>query len=148
MLFNEKAGIDTVLLPYNGSAEVAHGILTKSVDFVFDGPSAVLPLIKSGDLRALAKLDARPFPAAPDLPTLPQSAGVDLGDVTVWLALVAPRGTPQPIIDKLAAEVAKVLSDPGVKARADAVGLGPGDRVRLPNSPLSSSTKPRAGPRS
>jgi tripartite-type tricarboxylate transporter receptor subunit TctC len=125
VLFNEKAGIDTVLLPYNGSAEVAHGILTKSVDFVFDGPSAVLPLVRSGDLRALAKLDARPFPAAPDLPTLPQSAGIDLGDVTVWLALVAPHGTPQPIIDKLAGEVAKVLSDPEVKARAEAVGLGP-----------------------
>ncbi len=43
-----------MLLPYNGSAEVAHGLLTKSVDFVFDGPSAVLPLIQSGDLRALA----------------------------------------------------------------------------------------------
>jgi tripartite-type tricarboxylate transporter receptor subunit TctC len=125
VLFAEKAGIDTVMLPYNGSAEVAHGILTKSVDFVFDGPSAVLPLIKSGDLRGLAKLDARPFPAMPDLPTLTDSTGVDLGDVTVWLALVAPRGTPSPIIDKLAAEVAKVLSDPAVKAKADAVGLGP-----------------------
>jgi tripartite-type tricarboxylate transporter receptor subunit TctC len=125
VLFNDKAGIDTVLLPYNGSAEVAHGILTKSVDFVFDGPSAVLPLIKSGDLRALAKLDARPFPAIPDLQTLPEAAGVDLGNVTVWLGLVAPRGTPAPIIDKLAGEVAKALGDPDVKARADAVGLGP-----------------------
>ncbi len=114
-----------MLLPYNGSAEVAHAILTRSVDFVFDGPSAVLPLIKSGDLRALAKLDARPFPAIPDLPTLPQAAGVDLGDVTVWLGLVAPRNTPAPIIDKLSREVAKILSDPDVKARADAVGLGP-----------------------
>ena len=119
VLFAEKAGIDTVMLPYNGSAEVAHGILTKSVDFVFDGPSAVLPLIKSGDLRGLAKLDARPFPAMPDLPTLTEATGVDLGDVTVWLALVAPRGTPSPIIDKLATEVAKVLSDPDVKAKAD-----------------------------
>jgi tripartite-type tricarboxylate transporter receptor subunit TctC len=125
VLFADKAGIDTVLLPYNGSAEVAHGILTKSVDFVFDGPSAVLPLIKSGDLRALAKLDARPFPAIPDLPTLPEAAGVDLGDVTVWLGLVAPHGTPAPIIDKLAHEVAKILNDPDVKAKADAVGLGP-----------------------
>ncbi len=119
VLFADKAGIDTVMLPYNGSAEVAHGILTKSVDFVFDGPSAVLPLIKSGDLRGLAKLDARPFPAMPDLPTLTEATGVDLGDVTVWLALVAPRGTPSPIIDKLATEVAKVLSDPAVKAKAE-----------------------------
>ncbi len=125
VLFNEKAGIDTVLLPYNGSAEVAHGILTKSVDFVFDGPSAVLPLIQSGDLRALAKLDPRPLPAVPDLPTLKAATGIDLGDIAVWLGLMAPHGTPPAIIEKLAAEVAKILGDPQVKARADAVGLFP-----------------------
>jgi tripartite-type tricarboxylate transporter receptor subunit TctC len=125
VLFNEKAGIETVLLPYNGSAEVAHGILTKSVDFVFDGPSAVLPLIQSGDLRALAKLDPRPLPALPDLPTLTAATGIDLGDIAVWLGLVAPAGTPPAIVDKLAAEVAKILGDPQVKARADAVGLFP-----------------------
>jgi tripartite-type tricarboxylate transporter receptor subunit TctC len=125
VLFGQKAGIDIVLLPYNGSAEVAHGILTKSVDFVFDGPSAVLPLIQSGDLRAIAKLDDRLFPALPEVPTLTASTGVDLGDITVWLGLVAPRATPQPIIDKLAAEVTKILSDPAIKAKADAVGISP-----------------------
>ena len=124
-LFNDKAGIDTVLLPYNGSAEVAHGVLTRSVDFVFDGPSAVLPLIQSGDLRALAKLDERPFPPVPELPTLAAATGVDLGDVTVWLGLVAPRGTPSTIVDRLAGEVAKILNDRAVKAKADAVGLYP-----------------------
>src|SRR3984885_10873471 len=125
VLFNEKAGVDAVLLPYNGSAEVAHGILTKSVDFVFDGPSAVLPLVLSGDLRALAKLDPRPLPAVPDLQTLSAATGVDLSDITVWLGLVAPHGTPAAIVDKLAAETAKILSDPQVKARADSVGLFP-----------------------
>jgi tripartite-type tricarboxylate transporter receptor subunit TctC len=124
-LFNDAAGIDTVLVPYNGSSEVAHGILTKSVDFVFDGPSAELPLIQSGDLRAIAKLDARPFPALPDLPTLDAAAGLHLGDLTVWLGLVAPHGTPAAIIDKLQGETAKILNDPAIKARADAVGLYP-----------------------
>jgi len=124
-LFSDTAGIETVLLPYNGSAEVAHGILTRSVDFVFDGPSAVLPLIQSGDLRGLAKLDGRPFPPVPDLPTLTAATGVDLGDLTVWLGLVAPKGTPPAIVDKLSAEVAKILNNPEVKARADAVGLYP-----------------------
>ena len=124
-LFNDAAGIDTVLVPYNGSSEVAHGILTKSVDFVFDGPSAQLPLIQSGDLRALAKLDARPFPALPDLPTLDDAAGLHLGDLTVWLGLVAPHGTSAPIIDKLQDETAKILNDAAIKARADAVGLYP-----------------------
>ena len=124
-LFNDAAGVDTMLVSYNGSAEVAHGILTKSVDFVFDGPSAELPLIQSGDLRAIAKLDGRPFPAVPNLPTLDAAGGLQLGDMTVWLGLVAPRGTPAPIIDKLQGETAKILNDPGVKARADAVGLYP-----------------------
>jgi tripartite-type tricarboxylate transporter receptor subunit TctC len=124
-LFSDRAGIDTVLLPYNGSAEVAHGILTRSVDFVFDGPSAVLPLIQSGDLRALAKLDDRQFPPVPDLPTLNAATGVDLGNVSVWLGLVAPRGTPPGIVDRLNSEVAKILNDPQVKSKADAVGLYP-----------------------
>ncbi len=124
-LFNDAAGIDTVLVSYNGSSEVAHGILTKSVDFVFDGPSAELPLIQSGDLRALAKLDSRPFAALPDLPTLDAAAGLHLGDLTVWLGLVAPNGTPAIVIDKLQSETAKILSDPAIKARADAVGLYP-----------------------
>jgi tripartite-type tricarboxylate transporter receptor subunit TctC len=125
VFFAQKAGIDTVLLPYNGSAEVAHGVLTKSVDFVFDGPSAVLPLIKSGDLRAVAKLDARLMPALPDVPTLIAATGVDLGEINVWLGLVAPRATPQAIVDKLAAEVTKILTDPEIKTKADAVGISP-----------------------
>jgi tripartite-type tricarboxylate transporter receptor subunit TctC len=122
-LFNDAAGVDTLLVPYNGSSEVAHGILTKSVDFVFDGPSAELPLIQSGDLRALAKLDVRAFPALPDLPTLDAAADLHLGNLTVWLGLVAPHGTPAAIIDKLQGETAKILNDPAIKARADAVGL-------------------------
>jgi tripartite-type tricarboxylate transporter receptor subunit TctC len=124
-LLNDAAGIDTVLVPYNGSSEVAHGVLTKSVDFGIDGPSAELPLIQSGDLRALAKLDRRPFPALPDLPTLDDAAGLHLGDLSVWLGLVAPHGTPAQIVDKLQNETAKILNDPTIKARADAVGLFP-----------------------
>jgi tripartite-type tricarboxylate transporter receptor subunit TctC len=124
-LFSQKAGIDTVLVPYNGSAEVAHGILTKSVDFAFDGPSAVLPLIQSGDLRAVAKLDTRPFPPVPELPTLIAATGVDLGNLTVWLGLVAPHGTPPAIVNKLSSEVANVLGNKELKAKADAVGLYP-----------------------
>ena len=82
-IFNDVAGIDTVLVPYNGSAEVANGILTKAVDFVFDGTSAELPLIEAGRLRALAKLDPRPFPPVPDLPTLEDATGLKFGDLGV-----------------------------------------------------------------
>jgi tripartite-type tricarboxylate transporter receptor subunit TctC len=124
-IFNDVAGIDTVLVPYNGSAEVANGILTRAVDFVFDGTSAELPLIRSGHLRALAKLDARPFPPVPDLPTLEEATGLKFGDLAVWLGMVAPRGTPAAIVDRLAHETAQILNDPGIKAKADAAGLFP-----------------------
>ena len=123
-LFNKAAGIETVLVPYNGSAEVAQGLLTKSVDFSFDGPSASLSLIQGGQFRVLAKFDPRPFPPVPDLPLI-TTAMPNMDEITVWLGLVAPKGTPADVIDKIQAEVAKALADPAVKAKADASGLFP-----------------------
>jgi len=124
LIFNKAAGVETVLVPYNGSAEVAQAVLTRSVDFSLDGPSASLSMIQGGQFRVLAKFDSRPFPPVPDLPVI--SAEVpNLDEITVWLGLVAPRGTPPAIIDKLHAEVAKILSDPAIKAKADASGLYP-----------------------
>jgi tripartite-type tricarboxylate transporter receptor subunit TctC len=125
ILFNEKFGVDTVLISFNGSAEVAHGVLTGAADFVFDGTAAELPLIQAGNLRALAKLDSRPFVPLPALPSLKAATGIDLGDLSVWNGLVAPRATPAPIVEKLAAEVAKVLNEPALKAKAEAVGIYP-----------------------
>jgi len=123
-MFNKAAGIDTVLVPYNGSAEVTHGLLTRSVEFALDGPSAAASLIQAGQSRVLAKFDGRPFPLAPDAPNV--SAVVpNLDEIVVWLGLVAPKGTPPVIVEKLAREVAKVLLDPAIKAKADAAGLYP-----------------------
>jgi tripartite-type tricarboxylate transporter receptor subunit TctC len=123
-LFNKAAGIETVLVPYNGSAEVTQGLLTKSVDFTFDGPSAAASLIQGGQFRVLAKFDDRPFPPAPDAPTI-QTVLPGLDQITVWLGLVAPRGTPPAILAKLQQEIAKSLADPAIKAKADASGLYP-----------------------
>ena len=123
-LFNKAAGVDTMLVPYNGSAEVAQALLTKSVDFSFDGPSASLSLINSGQFRVLAKFDPRPFPPVPNLPLVTAEVP-KLDEITVWLGLVAPKGTPAPIAEALSRQVAKILADPAVKAKADASGLYP-----------------------
>jgi tripartite-type tricarboxylate transporter receptor subunit TctC len=123
-LFNKAAGVQTVLVPYNGSAEVTQGLLTKSVDFTFDGPSAAASLIQSGQFRVLAKFDDRPFPPAPDAPTI-QTVLPGLDQITVWLGLVAPKGTPPAILAKLQQEITKTLADPAIKAKADAAGLYP-----------------------
>src|SRR5216683_453784 len=123
-LLNRAAGIETVLVPYNGSAEVAQGVLTRSIDFSLDGPSASLSMIQSGQFRVLAKFDPRPFPPVPDVPFI-ASEVPKLDEITVWLGLVAPRGTPAAIVDKLNAEVARILADPAIKPKADASGLFP-----------------------
>jgi tripartite-type tricarboxylate transporter receptor subunit TctC len=123
-LLDKAAGTKTVLLKYNGSAQVAQGLLTKSVDFTLDGTSASMPLVQSGQFRALTKFDSRPFPALPNIPTITTDLP-GFEEITVWLGLVAPKGTPAAIVDKLHAEVVKILADPAIKAKADASGLFP-----------------------
>jgi tripartite-type tricarboxylate transporter receptor subunit TctC len=125
-LFNKAAGTQAQLVRYNGSAQVAQSLLTNSVDYVLDGTSAALPLIQDGKFRALAKFDRRPFSPVPNLPLVSEAAGLrDFDEITVWLGLVAPKGTPQPIVNKLHRQIVQVLADPGVKAKADAAGLFP-----------------------
>jgi tripartite-type tricarboxylate transporter receptor subunit TctC len=144
LIFNKAAGVETVLVPYNGSAEVAQAVLTRSVDFSLDGPSASLSMIQSGQFRVLAKFDPRPFPPVPDLPVISTEVP-KLDEITVWLGLVAPKGTPPAIIDKLHAEVAKILSDPAIKAKADASGLYPATSTP---AEFAAFIRRSAGPRS
>ena len=99
-------------------------------------------------MRAIAKLDARPFPPVPDLPTLDAATGINLGDLTVWNGLVAPRGTPPAIIDKLAAETAKVINEPAFKAKAEAVGHLSGQQHARRVRRFHPRAKRRAGRRS
>jgi tripartite-type tricarboxylate transporter receptor subunit TctC len=121
-LFHKAAGLDIVHVPFKGTAETVHGLLTGSVDLIYAATVVVGPLIASGEIRALAKLDSRPTPY-PELPTLADSADLrNFDDVSVWLGLVAPRGTPKPIIDKINREVVRILADPGVRRTFDQSG--------------------------
>src|SRR5262249_44739693 len=105
-LFNKAAGVNTVLVPYNGSAEVTQGLLPRSAASPPDGPPAAAPLSQNGQTGALAKFDDRPSPPAPDAPAI-QTVLPNLDAISVWLGLVAPKGTPGAIAEKLAGEVAK-----------------------------------------
>jgi tripartite-type tricarboxylate transporter receptor subunit TctC len=125
-LLNKAAGTSAQLVRYNGSAQVTQGLLTNSVQYTIDGPSAAFSLIQDGKFRVLAKFDPRPFPPVPDAPLLSVAAKLsNFDEITVWLGLVAPKGTPQPIVEKLQRQVAQVLADPGIKQKADAAGLFP-----------------------
>jgi len=123
-MFARAAGVEVQLIPYKGSADVVAGLLSGSVDFIVDGVAASLPLIEAGRLRALAKLNRRPLPALPDVPPLADAAGLPaLADMSSWIGLVAPAGTPRGVIDKLARELAAVHADPAVAARLEKAGI-------------------------
>jgi tripartite-type tricarboxylate transporter receptor subunit TctC len=122
VLFHKAAGLDIVHVPFKGTAETVQGLLTGSVDLIYAATVVVGPLIESGQIRALAKLDGRRSPY-PELPTLAAAAELrDFDDVSVWLGLVAPKGTPKPIIDKINREVVRILADPGVRQKFDQSG--------------------------
>jgi tripartite-type tricarboxylate transporter receptor subunit TctC len=125
-LFHKAAGLDIVYVPFKGTPETVNGLLTGSVQLIYAANQIVAPLIESGQLRALAKLDRDAPPSMAGIPALSDAAGLpDLDDISVWLGLVAPKGTPQLIIAKIQAEVVKTLSDPMVKEKSEKTGNYP-----------------------
>jgi tripartite-type tricarboxylate transporter receptor subunit TctC len=125
-MLGRLAGIDLQYIPYKGSSEVVQGLLSGSIDFIIDGAAPSLPLIRSGQFRALAKLNSRPLSQLPDLPPLAVAAGLPgLDDMSSWIGLVAPAGTPKPVIDKIHQEVVAIYANPAVVDRLEKVGINP-----------------------
>jgi tripartite-type tricarboxylate transporter receptor subunit TctC len=125
-LFHKAAGLDIVYVPFKGTPETLNGLLTGSVELIYAANQIVAPLVANGQVRALAKLDRDAPPSMAAIPALADAAGLpDLDDLSVWLGLVAPKGTPKPIIDKINAEVVKILTDPAVKERSERTGNYP-----------------------
>jgi tripartite-type tricarboxylate transporter receptor subunit TctC len=123
--FAKAVGIDVVLVPYKGSAEVVQGLLTGSVDFIVDGIAPSLPLIKGGQFRPLAKLNNRPLPPLPDVKPLAEATGLPIDEMSSWIGLVAPAGTPAAIVQKIQADVVRAMADAAVADRLEKAGIFP-----------------------
>jgi tripartite-type tricarboxylate transporter receptor subunit TctC len=123
--FAKAAGIEVVLVPYRGSSEVVQGLLTGSVDFIVDGIAPSLPLIKDGRFRPLAKMNERPLSWLPDVKYIAEASGLPLTEMSSWIGLVAPAGTPPAIVDKLQREVVRIYADPVVADRLEKAGIFP-----------------------
>ena len=122
--FAKAAGIEVVLVPYKGSAEVVQGLLTGSVDFIVDGVAASLPLIQSGKLRPLAKLNNRHLSSLPDLQPLSVAAGApQIPEMSSWIGLVAPAGTPPEIVAKIHDGVVNAYADREVAQKLERAGI-------------------------
>jgi tripartite-type tricarboxylate transporter receptor subunit TctC len=123
-LYKTMAGLDIQHVPYRGIAAVMPDLLGGRLTMVFSSPVSALPLVREGKLRALAVTSLTRAPSSPDLPTMVE-AGFPGFDATAWFALLAPAGTPEPIIAMLHREAVRILALPDVRKRFDELGLVP-----------------------
>lgn len=123
-LFKEAAGIEILHVPYKGAGPGIIALRSREVDMISAAPPAVLPHVRSGVFRALAVSGATRSPALPDTPTISES-GIPGFDVTAWYCLMAPAGTPRPIIDKIRAALVKTITTSPVSERLIAAGAAP-----------------------
>jgi tripartite-type tricarboxylate transporter receptor subunit TctC len=123
-LFQMAAGVKFQHIPYKGSAQALTDLMGGQVQVYMSSIPTALSHIKGGKLRALAVTSPKRAPSLPDVPTIAE-AGYKGFDANTWFGLVAPAGTPAPIVTKINAEVNRILKMPDVKEKFAAEGGGP-----------------------
>jgi tripartite-type tricarboxylate transporter receptor subunit TctC len=128
-LFKSMSGTDIVHIPHKASGEMRSAVIGGHVQMAFDAVTTMTSNVKAGQVRALATSASKRSSVLPDVPTVAE-AGVPGYESTIWLGLMAPTGTPKAVVDKLNAEINKIIAKPEVKAAWDKQGA-----VALPMSP-------------
>src|SRR5215213_5629009 len=123
-LFKLMAGVNLVHVPYTGSSQAVNDVMTGRVPVMFMPASTALPQVRAGALIALASTHSKRMAALPDLPTMSASGLVGY-ETGVWNGLLAPAGTPRPIIDRLAQAAAEVVRSEDFIKALDANGILP-----------------------
>jgi len=113
-LFKAMAGISVVHIPYKGSAGARTDVLGGQLEMMFDAIPTMSEHIKSGKVKALATTGLVRSAVLPDVPTMAE-AGVPGYEATIWLGLMAPKGTPLAIVNRLNMELGKITANPDVK---------------------------------
>jgi tripartite-type tricarboxylate transporter receptor subunit TctC len=123
-LFKAMAGISLVHIPYKGSAGARTDVLGGQLEMMFDAIPTMSEHIKSGKVKALATTGLTRSATLPGVPTM-NEAGVPKYEATIWLGVMAPKGTPPAIVNKLNAEITKITANPEVRRAWAAQGTAP-----------------------
>ena len=115
-MFKDMAGVQITSIPYRGSAPAVQAVLAGEVQMVIVDNPTLLPHVKSGRIRPLAVAAPKRLALLPDVPTFSE-AGLPAYDMSGWVGLFAPGGTPTPIVSKLQLEVARILNLPEVREK-------------------------------
>ena len=121
-LFKQVAGIDMVHVPYKGTAPALADLMGGSIQILTDTPSALMPQIRGGKIKAMGLFAAKRSPGALEVPTIAEAGGPAIEGST-WVLFLAPAGTPRDIVGRLSAETAKAVNSADIKARFDALGI-------------------------
>ena len=123
-MLKAMAGVDILHVPFRGGADTVNQILAGRVDMSFNNLPSAISLVRGGQLRALAVTSPERAAALPEVPTVAES-GIPGYAATAWFGLQVPRGTPQPVIDRLNRELNATLNDPTTRSRIENVGARP-----------------------
>ena len=123
-LFKHMAGVDIVHVPHKGSDQARTAVLAGQVDMMFDAISTIMSHVRAGKLKALGTTGKTRSSVTPDIPTISE-AGVPGYEATIWLGLMAPAATPKPTLERLSAQVRKVINAPDVKENWSKQGAVP-----------------------
>jgi len=123
-LFKHMTGIDMQHVPYKGNAPAIADLLGGHVVLIFDNLASVMPHVKTGRLRALAVTSLQRLPLVPELPTVSE-AGLAGFELTGWHGLFAPAATPREIVQRLSAEVSRILNTAEMRQQLAAQGVEP-----------------------
>jgi tripartite-type tricarboxylate transporter receptor subunit TctC len=121
-MFKLQAGIDMVHVPYKGGGAVISDLLGGQVALTFATLPSVMPYVKADRLRAVAMTTTKRWPGLPAVPTIAES-GFPGFEISTWIGLLAPAGTPKDIVGKLHGEVVRILKLPDMRARFDGLGM-------------------------
>ena len=123
-LLKQTAGIEMVHVPYKGTAPALQAELAGDLQVLGDVPSSLMPHVRAGKIRALAMFSLKRVAGAAEVPTIVEAGGPPIEGST-WVMFLAPAGTPKEIVNRVSSEVAKIVNDPGLKARFVELGIDP-----------------------
>jgi len=121
-LFESLAGVKMQHVPYKGGGPAVADLIGGQVQLMFNSPSSLVPHVKSGKLRGIAVTGEHRLVALPDVPTFAQ-AGLPGFELKAWHGVLGPAGVPKPIVDKLSAEIAKILVMADTKEKLASQGM-------------------------
>jgi tripartite-type tricarboxylate transporter receptor subunit TctC len=123
-LFKNLTGTDILHVPYKGSTGARNDIISGQIEMMFDSVTTMAPMAQAGRVKALATTGKTRSSVLPDVPTLAE-AGVPGYEAIQWVGVMAPAGTPQPIVDLLNSEINKILTRPDVRSAWEKLGANP-----------------------